>query len=89
VTAIMLALTRIRPARSFSALLRRLPAQSKRAMSSDGFKPTLLALPSLAPALALEVLPSGVTLTKLFVQADGRVSLLWRLFARLLITIDS
>ncbi|EIN10115.1 galactose mutarotase-like protein [Punctularia strigosozonata HHB-11173 SS5] len=40
--------------------------------ADDGFKPILLALPSLAPALALEVLPRGLTLHRLFVQADGR-----------------
>ncbi|KAJ7129045.1 galactose mutarotase-like domain-containing protein [Mycena filopes] len=36
------------------------------------FKPVLLTLPSLTPSLALEVLPYGLTLHRLFVQADGR-----------------
>ncbi|KAF9001493.1 galactose mutarotase-like domain-containing protein [Cyathus striatus] len=36
------------------------------------FKPVLLALPSFAPSLALEVLPHGLTIHRLFVQADGR-----------------
>ncbi|PSR73726.1 hypothetical protein PHLCEN_2v10445 [Hermanssonia centrifuga] len=34
--------------------------------------PILLALPSFTPSLALEVIPRGVTLHRLFVQADGR-----------------
>ncbi|EPT05454.1 hypothetical protein FOMPIDRAFT_1155225 [Fomitopsis schrenkii] len=37
-----------------------------------GFTPILLALPSLTPSLALEVLPYGLTLHRLFVQADGK-----------------
>ncbi|KAH9914979.1 galactose mutarotase-like protein [Fomitopsis serialis] len=37
-----------------------------------GFEPMLLALPSLTPSLALEVLPYGLTLHRLFVQADGK-----------------
>ncbi|KAJ7882285.1 galactose mutarotase-like domain-containing protein [Mycena leptocephala] len=36
------------------------------------FDPILLTLPSLTPSLALEILPSGLTLHRLFVQADGR-----------------
>ncbi|CAK5273378.1 unnamed protein product [Mycena citricolor] len=36
------------------------------------FEPVLLALPSLTPALALEVVPYGLTIHRLFVQADGR-----------------
>ncbi|KAJ7195632.1 galactose mutarotase-like domain-containing protein [Mycena pura] len=36
------------------------------------FDPILLTLPSLTPALALEILPHGLTLHRLFVQADGR-----------------
>ncbi|KAJ7683639.1 galactose mutarotase-like domain-containing protein [Mycena rosella] len=36
------------------------------------FDPVLLTLPSLTPSLALEVLPYGLTLHRLFVQADGR-----------------
>ncbi|KAA1476245.1 galactose mutarotase-like protein [Dentipellis sp. KUC8613] len=42
------------------------------AMSDAAFSPILLALPSLTPSLALEVLPHGVTLHRLFVQTDGR-----------------
>ncbi|KDQ52685.1 hypothetical protein JAAARDRAFT_39962 [Jaapia argillacea MUCL 33604] len=38
----------------------------------DPFKPVLLALPSLAPSLAVEVLPYGLAVHRLFVQADGR-----------------
>lgn len=34
--------------------------------------PLLLTLPSLTPSLALEVLPLGLTLHRLFVQADGK-----------------
>ena len=42
-------------------------------MSTDPrFTPVLLALPSFTPSLALEVLPHGVTLHRLFVQADGK-----------------
>ncbi|KZT67902.1 galactose mutarotase-like protein, partial [Daedalea quercina L-15889] len=37
-----------------------------------GFTPILLALPSLTPSLALEVLPYGLTLHRLFVQTDGK-----------------
>ncbi|KAF8173598.1 galactose mutarotase-like domain-containing protein [Mycena galopus ATCC 62051] len=36
------------------------------------FNPILLTLPSLTPSLALEILPYGLTLHRLFVQADGR-----------------
>ncbi|KAJ7111901.1 galactose mutarotase-like domain-containing protein [Mycena epipterygia] len=36
------------------------------------FTPVLLTLPSLTPSLALEILPHGLTLHRLFVQADGR-----------------
>ncbi|KAH8092568.1 galactose mutarotase-like protein [Cristinia sonorae] len=36
------------------------------------FTPVLLTLPGLTPTLALEILPHGVTLHRLFVQADGR-----------------
>ncbi|KAI0790063.1 galactose mutarotase-like domain-containing protein [Abortiporus biennis] len=42
------------------------------AASESEFVPILLALPSLTPSLALEVLPHGLTLHRLFVQADGR-----------------
>ncbi|KIP05417.1 hypothetical protein PHLGIDRAFT_128902 [Phlebiopsis gigantea 11061_1 CR5-6] len=42
-------------------------------MSTDPrFTPVLLALPSFTPSLALEVLPHGATLHRLFVQADGK-----------------
>lgn len=42
-------------------------------MSNDPhFTPVLLALPSFTPSLAAEVLPYGVTLHRLFVQADGK-----------------
>jgi len=34
--------------------------------------PILLALPSLTPSLALEVMPYGLTVHRLFVQADGK-----------------
>ncbi|KAI0950664.1 hypothetical protein AcW1_007914 [Taiwanofungus camphoratus] len=34
--------------------------------------PMLLALPSFTPSLALEVLPLGLTLHRLFIQADGK-----------------
>ncbi|RDB29426.1 Aldose 1-epimerase [Hypsizygus marmoreus] len=36
------------------------------------FKPVLLTLPSLTPSLAVEVLPYGLTLHRIIVQADGR-----------------
>ncbi|GLB40742.1 putative galactose mutarotase-like protein [Lyophyllum shimeji] len=36
------------------------------------FKPVLLTLPSLTPSLALEILPRGLTLHRIIVQADGR-----------------
>ncbi|KAH7926069.1 galactose mutarotase-like protein [Leucogyrophana mollusca] len=36
------------------------------------FKPVLLALPSLTPSLAVEVLPHGMTIHRIFVQADGK-----------------
>ncbi|KAH9916188.1 galactose mutarotase-like protein [Amylocystis lapponica] len=42
------------------------------AASHPGFTPMLLTLPSLTPSLALEVLPYGLTLHRLFVQADGK-----------------
>ncbi|KAM5539278.1 hypothetical protein V8D89_007151 [Ganoderma adspersum] len=43
------------------------------ASSADpGLTPILLALPSLTPSLALEILPRGLVLHRLFVQADGR-----------------
>ncbi|PIL35328.1 hypothetical protein GSI_02053 [Ganoderma sinense ZZ0214-1] len=41
-------------------------------MAEPGFTPILLALPSLTPSLALEILPRGLVLHRLFVQADGR-----------------
>ncbi|KAI0067218.1 galactose mutarotase-like protein [Artomyces pyxidatus] len=41
-------------------------------MSDAALTPLLLALPSLTPSLAIEVLPLGATLHRLFVQADGR-----------------
>ncbi|TCD61099.1 hypothetical protein EIP91_009036 [Steccherinum ochraceum] len=41
------------------------------AAPEPGFTPLLLALPSLTPSLALEVLPHGVTLHRLIAQADG------------------
>ncbi|KAK7682610.1 hypothetical protein QCA50_014410 [Cerrena zonata] len=34
--------------------------------------PVFLALPSLTPAIALEVLPRGLTIHRLYIQADGR-----------------
>ncbi|OSC97712.1 galactose mutarotase-like protein [Trametes coccinea BRFM310] len=40
--------------------------------SDPAFSPILLTLPSLTPSLALEVLPAGLTLHRLFVQADGK-----------------
>ncbi|KAJ4477510.1 galactose mutarotase-like domain-containing protein [Lentinula aciculospora] len=36
------------------------------------FEPVLLTLPSLAPSLAVEILPYGLTFHRIFVQADGR-----------------
>ncbi|EGN92376.1 hypothetical protein SERLA73DRAFT_191225 [Serpula lacrymans var. lacrymans S7.3] len=36
------------------------------------FKPVLLSLPSLAPSLAVEVIPFGLTIHRIFVQVDGR-----------------
>ncbi|THH17897.1 hypothetical protein EW146_g2994 [Bondarzewia mesenterica] len=41
-------------------------------MSDAYFQPILLALPSLTPSLAVELLPHGLTVHRLFVQADGR-----------------
>ncbi|KAI0260464.1 galactose mutarotase-like domain-containing protein [Gloeopeniophorella convolvens] len=41
-------------------------------MSDPSLTPLLLALPSLTPSLAAEILPRGLTLHRLFVQADGR-----------------
>ncbi|KAJ7067434.1 galactose mutarotase-like domain-containing protein [Mycena amicta] len=41
-------------------------------MSTSEYTPVLLTLPSLAPALALEVLPHGLTIHRFIVQADGR-----------------
>ncbi|KAF7312740.1 hypothetical protein MIND_00289000 [Mycena indigotica] len=41
-------------------------------MSSSEYTPVLLTLSSLTPALALEVLPHGLTIHRLIVQADGR-----------------
>ncbi|KAF9647296.1 galactose mutarotase-like protein [Thelephora ganbajun] len=41
-------------------------------MASPETTPILLALPSLTPSLALEVLPYGLTIHRFFVQADGR-----------------
>ncbi|KAI0760986.1 galactose mutarotase-like protein [Trametes elegans] len=40
--------------------------------SDPSFTPLLLTLPSLTPSLALEVLPAGLTLHRLFVQAGGK-----------------
>jgi len=40
--------------------------------TTAGTTPILLALPSLTPSLALEILPYGLTIHRLFVQADGR-----------------
>ncbi|KAI0822568.1 galactose mutarotase-like protein [Trametes gibbosa] len=42
------------------------------ASADPSFDPILLTLPSLTPSLALEVLPAGLTLHRLFVQADGK-----------------
>ncbi|KAG5652985.1 hypothetical protein H0H81_002810 [Sphagnurus paluster] len=36
------------------------------------YQPVLLTLPSLTPSLALEILPHGLTLHRIIVQADGR-----------------
>ncbi|KAL0953230.1 hypothetical protein HGRIS_004483 [Hohenbuehelia grisea] len=36
------------------------------------FKPVLLALPSLTPSLAIEILPYGLIINKIIVQPDGR-----------------
>ncbi|KIY43967.1 galactose mutarotase-like protein [Fistulina hepatica ATCC 64428] len=36
------------------------------------FTPILLTLPSLAPTLAVEIVPYGLTVRRLFVQADGK-----------------
>ncbi|KAJ4468626.1 galactose mutarotase-like protein [Lentinula edodes] len=36
------------------------------------FEPILLTLPSLAPSLAVEIIPYGLTFHRIFVQADGR-----------------
>ncbi|EIW84609.1 galactose mutarotase-like protein [Coniophora puteana RWD-64-598 SS2] len=36
------------------------------------FKPVLLTLPSLTPPLAVEVLPFGLTIHRVYVQADGK-----------------
>ncbi|THH04870.1 hypothetical protein EW145_g5208 [Phellinidium pouzarii] len=41
-------------------------------MSSAAFTPLVLALPSLTPSLAIELLPHGVTVHKIYVQADGK-----------------
>ncbi|KZT23155.1 galactose mutarotase-like protein [Neolentinus lepideus HHB14362 ss-1] len=41
-------------------------------MSTDPFQPVLLALPSLTPSLALELIPNGLLMHRLFVQADGK-----------------
>ncbi|KAI5119636.1 hypothetical protein M0805_008998 [Coniferiporia weirii] len=41
-------------------------------MSSAGFTPLVLALPSLTPSLAIEILPHGVTVHRIYVQADGK-----------------
>ncbi|EIM91577.1 galactose mutarotase-like protein [Stereum hirsutum FP-91666 SS1] len=41
-------------------------------MTDAGFTPLMLALPSLTPSLAIEILPRGLTLHRLFVQTDGR-----------------
>ncbi|TRM64525.1 galactose mutarotase-like domain-containing protein [Schizophyllum amplum] len=36
------------------------------------FKPVLLTLPSLGPALVLEIIPYGLTIHRMYVQADGK-----------------
>ncbi|KAH7913501.1 galactose mutarotase-like domain-containing protein [Hygrophoropsis aurantiaca] len=36
------------------------------------YKPILLSLPSLTPSLAVEVLPHGMTIHRIYVQADGK-----------------
>ncbi|OCH86488.1 galactose mutarotase-like protein [Obba rivulosa] len=41
-------------------------------MADHRFTPILLALPSFTPSLALELLPHGLTIHRLFVQADGK-----------------
>lgn len=41
-------------------------------MATPGFTPLTLALPSLAPSLAIEILPHGVTVHRIYVQADGK-----------------
>ncbi|EPQ52513.1 galactose mutarotase-like protein [Gloeophyllum trabeum ATCC 11539] len=38
----------------------------------DPWQPVLLALPSLTPSLALELIPHGLLIHRLFVQADGK-----------------
>ncbi|KAG9031249.1 hypothetical protein FRB95_002952 [Tulasnella sp. JGI-2019a] len=42
------------------------------ASSDDGLNPVVLALPSISPALALEVLPYGLTIHRILVNADGK-----------------
>ncbi|EJD07057.1 galactose mutarotase-like protein [Fomitiporia mediterranea MF3/22] len=41
-------------------------------MTSPGFTPLVLALPSLTPSLAIEILPHGLTIHRIIVQADGK-----------------
>jgi len=41
-------------------------------MTAPGFTPVLLALPSLTPSVAVEVLPRGLTFHKIYVQVDGK-----------------
>jgi aldose 1-epimerase len=38
----------------------------------SSFKPVLLSLPSLTPSVAVEILPHGLTVNRVFVQAEGR-----------------
>lgn len=64
-----------RPARPVSPLtlpLLSTTTTTTAAMADPSFVPVLLALPSLTPSLALEILPHGLTFNRLYVQADGR-----------------
>ncbi|KAG8864903.1 hypothetical protein FRB96_003489 [Tulasnella sp. 330] len=42
------------------------------ASSDEGLKPVVLALPSISPSLALEVLPYGLTIHRILVNGDGK-----------------
>jgi len=42
------------------------------ATSDKGLKPVILALPSLSPSLAVEVLPFGLTIHKILINGDGK-----------------